>query len=57
MVSYSTREHEQNRKTQNSGITTKGQYFTHGMKKTELYDYYDYIEEIIELNYNNQHTV
>ena len=27
------------------------------MKKTELYDYYGYIEEIIELNYNDQQTV
>lgn len=53
-IPYNTYEREKNLKTQNSGITTKGDHLTAKMKKTEEYDHYGRIQEVIELNYNDK---
>ena len=41
-------------KTQNSGITAKGDHFTARMKKSESFDHYGRVTEVIQLSYNDK---
>jgi hypothetical protein len=47
-VRYNTAEHDNKKKTQNSGLACKGAY------KKETIDYYDTLKEIIELQYSSK---
>jgi hypothetical protein len=41
-------------KAQNSGTTTSGHHFTERMKKTEAFDHYGHLNDIIELSCNDK---
>ena len=53
-IHYSTYEREKHLKTQNSGITAKGDHFTTRMKKSESFDHYGRVTEVIQLSYNDK---
>ncbi|KAK1679978.1 hypothetical protein QYE76_040826 [Lolium multiflorum] len=56
-VHYSSYEREQHLKTRNSGITTSGDHLTTRKKRSESFDHYGHIEEVIQLFYSDKVTV
>ena len=56
-VHYSSYEREQHLKTRNSGIMTSGDHLIGRKKKSESFDHYGHIEEVIELFYSDKVTV